>query len=160
MIGLALLCGHMVGDYIVQNDWMASNKTNPKPKGVRPCTVWDDGVGGGGMTPGTPEDRAEWDATYRKWVVGELACLTHCLCYTLAVWAFSFWWMPLWGLVAVFALHYPIDRWRLAGRWMRNVSGQKAFASGPMAPWSIIIVDNTMHLIVLVVIGLIAIGGR
>jgi len=107
-----LLLGHLIGDYIVQNDWMASNKTSR----TFPCVV-------------------------------------HCACYTLAVWACSFWWMPWWGLLACFALHFPMDRFRLAGRWMRNVSGQTAFATGPLSPWSIIIVDNIGHLAVLGVTG-------
>ena len=105
MEGFYLLLGHLIGDYIVQNDWMAANKTS------------------------------------RSW-----PCLVHCVCYTLAVWACSFWWMPIWGVALTFALHFPIDRFRLAGRWMRNVSGQAAFASGMLSPWSIIVVDNIGHL--------------
>lgn len=112
MTGFFLLLGHLIGDYVVQNDWMAANKTTRT-----------------------------------------LPCLVHCLLYTLAVWACSFWWMPWWGLAVCFALHFPVDRWRLAVWWMKNVSGQKAFATGPLAPWSFIVVDNVGHLIVL---GLIA----
>lgn len=47
---------------------------------------------------------------------------------------------------------------RLAGRWMRNVSGQKAFATGPLSPWSIIVVDNVAHIATLAAIGKLAIG--
>lgn len=111
MDGLGLLLGHLVGDYIVQNDWMAANKTQ------------------------------------RTW-----PCFVHCVCYTLAVWAFSFWWMPWWGVLACFAFHLPIDRFRLAVWWMVNVSHQKAFATGMLSPWSIIVVDNTFHLLTLWVI--------
>lgn len=130
MDGFFLLLGHMVGDYVVQNDWMAANKT-----------AW--------------RDPAKDGPTWRQKVTntGHLACTAHCLCYTLAVWACSFWWMPWWGLVACFVVHWPVDRFRLAGRWMRNVAGQTAFASGPLAPWSVIVVDNTFHMITL---GLIA----
>lgn len=137
MESLGLIVGHMVGDYIVQNDWMAANKGNPWPG-----SVWwasDDPIG-------------------KKWWTGNIACFVHCLCYTLSVWACSFWWMPWWGLLACFAIHFPIDRWRLAGWWMRNVSGQSAFANGPLSPWSIIIVDNTFHLLTLFVIGKISDG--
>ncbi|WP_143394018.1 hypothetical protein [Fimbriiglobus ruber] len=87
---------------------------------------------------------------------GHLACTVHCCLYTLAVFACSLWWMPWWGLLVCFAVHWPIDRFRLAGRWMRNVSGQTVFASLPpvgMSPWSVIVVDNTFHLLTL---GLIA----
>jgi len=118
MESFGLLTGHLIGDYIVQNDWMAANKGMPQK-------------------------------------VGHLACTVHCLCYTLAVWACSFWWVPWWGLAICFAVHWPIDRWRLAGWWMRNVSGQAGFANGPLAPWSIIIVDNVFHLATLFAIGLV-----
>lgn len=64
--------------------------------------------------------------------------------------------MPMWGLAVCFLAHWPIDRFRLAGRWMRNVSGQKAFATGLLSPWSIIVVDNVAHVATLFVIGCIA----
>ena|ERR1700687_3631720 len=119
MDGFALLLGHLVGDYILQNDWMAKNKTGPG------C-------------------------------LGHTACTYHCLFYTVAVALLTTTWMPWWGLLACFAVHWPIDRFRLAGWWMRNVSGQRDFATGPLSPWSIIVVDNTFHLLTLWVIAVIA----
>jgi hypothetical protein len=113
MIGFGLIVGHLVGDFLVQNDWMARNKTSRTPH-----------------------------------------CFVHCLFYTLAIWAFSFWWMPAWGLAVVFGTHFPIDRWRLARRYMVHISGQKDFATGPLSPWSIIVVDQVFHLIVLFVVGI------
>ncbi len=144
MESLGLLIGHLVGDYIVQDDWMAANKGNPNP-GDPPNSV--------DMT--LPEVRA-WSIQYERWLIGHFACTFHCVMYTLAVWACSWWWMPWWGLAICFACHWPVDRYRLAGWWMRNVSGQSAFANGPLAPWSIIAVDNTFHLATLFVIGLLA----
>ena len=129
MESLGLLVGHLLGDYVVQNDWMAKNKSLP-------------------FLP-----------RHDKGLDGDLACTAHCLCYTLAVWVCSFWWMPWWGLVACFLVHWPIDRFRLAGPWMRNLSGQYEFATGPLSPWSIIVVDNTAHLLTLFLIGLIALRG-
>ena len=43
------------------------------------------------------------------------------------------------------------SRFRLAAWWMNNISGQKFFASKdhPMWPNSIILVDNTFHLVTL-----------
>ena len=111
MDGFFLLLGHLLGDYVLQNDWQAANK---------------------------------WRSS--------AACTVHCLLYTLAVWACSFWWLPWWGPVVCFLAHWPIDRFRLAGRWMALV-GQERFATGPLAPWSIIVVDNVGHLLTL---GLIA----
>lgn len=114
MEGFGLLLGHLIGDYVVQNDYMATNKTKS------------------------------------SWV-----CLSHCLMYSAAVWWCACWWMPWWGIWVVCLAHFPVDRWRLARWWMVNVSGQEAFATGPLSPWSVIVVDNTIHLIVLFVIGLV-----
>lgn len=103
----SLILAHLVGDYVLQNDWQAQNKTRY-----------------------------------------HVPCIVHVLLYTLAfvviVEASGGW--PTWAYGAIAATHYPVDRYGLAGRWMRNVSGQKGFADG-MGPWSIIVVDNTFHLI-------------
>ncbi len=117
MTGFGLLLGHLVGDYILQNDWQAANKTQ------------------------------------RHW-----PCLIHCLLYTVSVWAFSFLWLPWWGLAICFLSHYPIDRYRLAAWWMKNISGQTHFASKehPMFPWSVVMVDNIFHLLTLYLIALLA----
>jgi hypothetical protein len=142
MEGLGLLVGHLLGDYILQNDWMAANKTGPGPEPNidNPLRFL------------TTEHR-EW---CERWEISFYACTIHCLLYTLAVWACSFWWMPWWGLAVCFAAHWPIDRFRLARLWMVHVSGQKDFATGPLAPWSVIVVDNTLHLLTLYAIGLLA----
>lgn len=156
MESLGLVVGHLLGDYVLQNDWQARNKTNPHP-GRRPGTVVK--TAGGVVRDsddGLATKLAMWDSGYRDWLKGHAACTVHCLLYTLSVFACSFWWMPWWGLVACFVVHWPVDRWRLAVRWMRDVSGQKAFATGPLAPWSIVVVDNTFHLLTLFVIGVAA----
>ena len=137
--GFMLLVGHLIGDYVVQNDWQAANKTNPAPS----FKSYDEHLADGGQTR-------------RKWWVGHLACTVHCMLYTLAVWACSFWWMPWWGVVACFVIHWPVDRFGLAKKWMMNVSGQKKFATGALSPWSIIVVDNTFHLLTLGVIAKLA----
>jgi hypothetical protein len=41
---------------------------------------------------------------------------------------------------------------------MVHCSGQRAFATGPLSPWSVIVVDNTIHLLVLYLIGCVALG--
>lgn len=108
MIGLGIFLGHCLGDFILQNDWMAAKKT--------------------------------------KYT---LPCLVHCLFYTLGM--FLVLWphfsLPWLFYLIVFATHFPIDRFRLARRMM-TWTGQENFASGPFAPWSVIIVDNTMHLLI------------
>jgi hypothetical protein len=100
---------------------------------------------------------AEWPGKLRRYYLGHLACTVHCLLYTLAVWACTFWWMPWWGLLVCFAVHWPIDRFRLAKRWMM-ATGQRKFAEGLLSPWSVIVVDNTWHLLTLFLIA--AAAGR
>ena len=159
MESFGLLVGHLLGDYIFQTDWQALNKTNPHPgedpHSQRSWITTADAPVSEETAKALSESRA-WHEAYRKFWVGHLACTIHCVLYTFAVWLCSFWWMPWWGLVACFVAHWPIDRFRLAGAWMRNVSGQCAFATGPLAPWSIIVVDNVAHLLTLFVIGMIA----
>lgn len=145
MQGFGLLLGHLVGDYIVQNDWMAKWKTANSERSVTevPLSVllfsW-----------GKVND-TNWGTLQPA-----LACTVHCLLYTMSVWAFSFWWMPWWGCLACFVVHWPIDRFRLARKWMENVSGQKEFANGVFSPWSIIVVDNVFHLLTLWIIATLA----
>lgn len=164
MNGFGLLIGHLLGDYILQNDWMAANKTNSHPgKEPHPGKVWCRSVTDvhGYFIDDEPDstelrEQREWWIAVSKWRAGHLACTIHCLLYTLAVWACSFWWMPWWGLLTCFAVHWPVDRFRLARWWMVSVSGQKAFATGPLSPWSIIVMDNTLHLLTLFLIGVCA----
>ncbi len=111
MESLGLLLGHLIGDYILQDDWMAKNKTS-----------------------------------------STLVCLVHCVLYTFGCFSCAFWWLPLWAYPVIFVFHFPVDRWRLARRWM-SIMGQETFATGVFAPWSIIVVDNTIHLAVLFVVG-------
>ncbi len=149
MEGFGLLIGHLLGDFILQNDFQATWKTGGPPptdeENARILALHGDARG----------DAILDDEAYRS-RKATLVCLLHCLLYTAAVWLCSFWWMPLWGLAVCFMLHFPIDRYRLAGRYMRNVSGQKQFATGIFSPWSIIVVDQVFHLVTLFVIGLIA----
>lgn len=114
MEGFSLLFGHMLGDYIMQNDWQAQNKTKSTP-----------------------------------------VCLIHCCCYTIAIWATSAWFLPWYFILLTGVLHFPVDRWRLARKFMAW-NGQEDFATGVFSPWSIIVVDNTIHLFVLFALGRIA----
>lgn len=157
--GFSLLLGHLVGDYIFQNDWMAANKTNPlsgpAPEGFK--RWWD--MRSEGEVVASLEEFEKFEKKLTAEFCGHLACTIHCLLYTLAVWLFSFWWMSWWGLLACLLAHWPVDRFRLARKWMEHVSGQKAFANGPFSPWSIIVVDNIFHLLTLWVIALMHFRG-
>lgn len=103
------LIGHLVGDYLLQNDWMALNKKKR-----------------------------------------HLPCAVHCLLYSLAIWAFTGW--PFWAVGLVCITHFIQDGTAIISQWM-NAIGQKQFATGPCSPWSIIVVDNVWHLVVLYSIG-------
>ena len=112
---LLAIIGHLVGDYLLQNDWMALNKKTR----ILPCAV-------------------------------------HCTIWTLAVTFLAgwyVWWVPL----ALFATHFAQDHTTVVVRWMKQI-GQGKFATPPMAPWSIIVVDNVWHIVTLVAIAK-ALGG-
>lgn len=107
MLGFAIL-GHFVGDYLIQNDWMALNKKS-----------------------------------------SNFHCTVHCLLWSLAVCAFSGWWgwFPF-----LFLTHFAQDRTDIVIRYMKFI-GQEKFMGPPCAPWSIIVVDNIFHILVLAFVG-------
>ena len=118
MIGFSLLLGHLLGDYIFQNDWQAQKN--------------------------------------QFTLIGYIACFVHCCLYTFACFLTCWWFLPYWAYPVIGLTHFPIDKWRLANFWMKNISGQSKFASPDeiFFPWSVIMVDNIFHLIVLYVIGI------
>ena len=81
----------------------------------------------------------------------------HAAVYTFAVFLAAramFTHSLLFGLVAllvIFGTHFVQDRYRLARRMM-TYTGQETFATGSLAPWSVIVVDNVMHVTVLYVL--------
>lgn len=99
------LVGHLIGDYLLQNDWMAQGKKR-----------------------------------------STLPCVVHVSLYTLAVGLLTGW--PLWAAAVVWLTHFAQDRTAVVAWWMRRV-GQSGFASPPLAPWSVIVVDNVWHLVTL-----------
>jgi hypothetical protein len=146
-----LLVGHLVADFCFQNDWMAANKGNPHPG---PAPIPEGAAPN--LPPGDEGDeiiRAQWAWKGRRalWRKGHLACALHVTVYTAVVWLFSFWWMPWWGPICVWLPHFLIDRFRLARRYM-DYSGQRGFATGPMAPWSVVAVDQAMHALCLLLV--------
>lgn len=163
--GFGLLIGHLVGDYVFQDDWQAANKANPHP-GPEPCPheVWVTS-----SMPPAPEDQQWRDsederdrrlARQRVWWhenddyrIGHLACLLHCVLYTFAIWLGAFWWIGWRGLLVVFIMHFIQDRWswaRTLMRWTRH----EAFATGKLAPWSVVVFDGALHLVVLYLVAL------
>jgi hypothetical protein len=114
--------GHLLGDYLLQNDWIALGKAN------------------------------------RSW-----PCLVHCLCYTAAIAILAMSWdgrisgmtisFPLqwWALPLVFVTHFVVDRTRGVAKGLAAL-GKAKFVEPPLGPWSVILVDNTIHVLVLFVI--------
>jgi Protein of unknown function (DUF3307) len=123
------IIGHLVGDYLLQNDWMALKKKSPsffyKP-------YWGN---------------RSWQfrlTTCFRWV--SIPCLVHCALWTGAVCAFAGWKSPV--LIAIlFAAHYIQDRTHIIKFWMTRINHQPKFVEPPMAPWSLIVVDNVWHIV-------------
>jgi len=105
------IIGHLVGDYLLQNDWMALNKK---------------------------KDSAP--------------CLVHCFIWTASVMLFSGWneitsSRAVIILAVLFTTHFIQDRTQIIKFWMTRINSQPKFAEPPMAPWSIIVVDNVWHIV-------------
>jgi len=124
------LIAHLIGDYILQNDWMAQRK-----KGKLFPPLW----------------AYRYERAMREWRCGTCACTVHVTLYTMVMWAMTGW--PFWAIAVVFVTHYLQDRTNVIAWWMKTM-GQKGFAMPPLAPWSTIVVDNTWHLIVLYALSL------
>lgn len=152
--GLALLVGHLLGDYVLQNDWLYVNKTNPWP-GKEPWSA-------SGVIPGDGRqglDRLReigsayiaWRLRRLAWWRGHLACTLHCLVYTgcifLALWPIAV--LPWWFYLAVGVIHWPIDRFQLAKYWVRGPDGPEAILSKLRRPLIQKTVDQAFHLITL-----------
>jgi hypothetical protein len=117
---LLAIIGHLVGDYLLQNDWMARNKKTHH----FPCLL-------------------------HAWI------WTHCVCLFAG-------WLTIGTILAgdpfqttrfavaffvLFGLHFIQDRTQIIVFWMTRVNRQPKFVEPPMAPWSIIVVDNVWHIV-------------
>jgi len=97
--------GHLVGDYLLQNDWMALNKKQRS-----------------------------------------FPCLVHCALWTTAVCVFTGW--CSWQVISIlFLTHFIQDRTQIIRFWMTRINRQPKFVEPPMAPWSLIVVDNVWHIV-------------
>lgn len=108
---MELFVGHMVGDYLLQNDWMARNKAVSSFVCAVHVLMYGAAMNGCNLLSGNPSfDVAE--------------------------------------MLLIVVPHYIIDRFRLARKYMGAI-GQEAFATGPCAPWSVIVVDQALHAVCL-----------
>jgi len=86
-----------------------------------------------------------------------LPLLVHVLIYSTVVFLLTWW--PLWAILVVFLTHALLD----GTLWLYGLlmsCGYKRFMEPPLFPWSYIIVDNTLHLVVLFVISLVCGDGQ
>ena len=74
----------------------------------------------------------------RSWI-----CLVHVITYLLPFLLLGLAW---WQMVLIGVQHFAQDRTGFVV-WFMNKKGQASFAQPPMAPWSIIITDNILHLL-------------
>lgn len=130
-----LLAGHLIGDWVVQTDWMAASK------------AWVPGEWSG-LGLGSSERYA--------WLHSVRANQAHMATYHLTMAAFV---LPTWhtraALVAFavsWATHGFIDR-RWPVRWLLRHTGSPAFAS---LPWGVISADQALHLSILALIAAVA----
>lgn len=105
------IIGHLVGDYILQNDWMAQNKK-----------------------------KSSWP------------CVVHCFLWTCSIMMFTGWGrhQGWWGwiiMAALFVPHFIQDRTQIIGWMMSREWYQPKFSQPPMAPWSLVVVDNVWHIV-------------
>lgn len=94
--------------------------------------------------------QSSWMATNKiKFTLeGWLACLVHCITYTLP---FVFITQDPVQLLLIFGTHFPIDKFRLA-RYINQIKNQAWTPTGLpdstppyIAVWLLFIVDNTIH---------------
>mgnify|MGYP002622817662 CR=1 FL=1 len=79
-------------------------------------------------------------------------CTAHVLLYMSGF--TILWWfghLQLWQWMAIAIQHWVQDRTMFVTWWMK-VSGQREFLQPPFAPWSVIVVDNSMHLVWIAVV--------
>lgn len=86
--------------------------------------------------------QTDWMAANKK--QHSWPCFVHCVIWSACVVIFAGWgWV---AFVALFIFHFVQDRTHLVRKWMHLVK-QDGFATGPYAPWSMVIIDNTFHLL-------------
>lgn len=93
---------HLIGDYLIQNDWMAKGKKTS------------------------------------SWI-----CFIHVFTYMLP---FLFVGATWWQLLAIGTQHFVQDRTHIV-KWFFDVTGKSRFGEPPMAPWSLVLVDNIFHIL-------------
>ena len=93
-----------------------------------------------------------------KGLNGLLWCLAHSLIYTLAICLFAATTNPI-IIGLVFLSHFPIDRWSLAGWWLKIIRGRNFLTIEHSRKTDLsfsvvvyVIVDNTIHILLMTLI--------
>lgn len=116
----AVLAGHLIGDWIVQTDRMASGKVRPGPDAV----WWE-----------------RWDS----WAWNQAHVATYHLTLALCVVAIWHSWAALIALGVSWVSHSFIDR-RWPVRWLMVRTGSDKFVE---TSWGPMVVDQALHLSIL-----------
>jgi len=78
-----------------------------------------------------------------------LVCGTHAVTYLLP---FLFCGLAWWQLALIGIQHFIQDRTTIVN-WLMDVTGKTEFTKPPMAPWSIIVTDNVLHILFIAMVG-------
>lgn len=82
----------------------------------------------------------DWMANNKK--KSSLACLAHVAAYLLPFLLCPLSW---WQLILIGAQHFIQDRTMIIP-WFLKITGKQQLTHPPMAPWSLIVTDNIIHL--------------
>lgn len=85
--------------------------------------------------------QSDWMAKGKK--VSSWICLAHVATYMIP---FLFCGLVWWQLLLIGIQHFLQDRTAFI-IWLMKIKGSAEFAKPPMAPWSIIVTDNIVHIL-------------
>jgi hypothetical protein len=139
----ALILGHLMGDYLFQNDWMALNKSKPGKQGLKACVTHC--------------------LIYTFFVLMILETASGTMLEIEIK-------KEVITAVVLFASHFFIDRYEIGNWWMTHVKGtgirqildtgksidlggetftRKAVIQMAFSSYVYIVTDNTMHLVLM-----------
>ena len=75
-------------------------------------------------------------------------CAVHVAAYMVPFLFCDFVW---WQLAIIAVQHYAQDRTDFV-MWLMKAKGSEKFATGPCSPWSIIVTDNIIHILMIAVV--------
>ena len=85
--------------------------------------------------------QTDWMAKEKK--TSSFVCFVHVFTYIIP---FVFCGLEFWQLILILIQHFIQDRTTIVN-WFFIIAKKENFAKPPMAPWSIILVDNIFHIL-------------